>query len=330
MPLAVPLTLKPMEAEPVEQLPEGRQWLYEPKHDGFRCLAFRDGDSLHLQSRNQKPLGRYFPELDSAFRSLLALRFVIDGEIVIEGGSFETLQLRLHPAKSRIDKLAAEFPASFIAFDMLVDEDGADLTRMPFRDRRQALEAMVEAAGKTSALRISRATKSLKTAQRWLGAEGLDGIMAKDQDLPYLAGKRAMKKYKLWKTVDCVVAGLYRNDKSGLADSLLLGLHDKAGSLHYVGRIQVQRNAPEFTRAVQPFTDGEGFSGRAPGGPSRWTGKQREYEPLKPVLVAEVSADHVTGGQMRHGARFVRWRDDKNPRDCTLDQIEDWNSAPAL
>jgi len=284
---------------------------------------------MNLQSRNQKPLERYFPELAGGLAQLAARQFVMDGEIVIEGQPFETLQLRLHPARSRIDKLAAEHPAAFIAFDLLVDADGTDLTRAAFAGRRDALEAMVQTAGMVSTLRISKATKSLKTAMRWLGAEGLDGIMAKDLDAPYRAGKRAMKKYKLWRTVDCVVAGLYRNDNSGLADSLLLGLHDDAGKLHYVGRIQVQGNAREFTQAVQPLAGGGGFTGRAPGGPSRWTGKQRHYEPLKPVLVAEVSADHVTGGQMRHGARFVRWRPDKRPRDCTLDQIEGWSSKPA-
>ncbi len=327
--LPVPMTLKPMEAEPVEQLPEGPQWLYEPKHDGFRCIAFRDREALHLQSRNQKPLGRYFPELEEGLAALASERFVIDGEIVIEGQSFETLQLRLHPARSRIEKLASEFPATFIAFDLLVGKGGEDLTRLPFRERRRALESMVEAAGNASALRMSRSTKSLKTALRWLGTEGLDGIMAKDLELPYRAGKRAMKKYKLWKTIDCVVAGLYRKAGTGLADSLLLGLYDAAGSLHYVGRIQVQGHARDFTQAVQPYIGGEGFTGRSPGGPSRWTGKQREPVPLEPVLVAEVSADHVTGGQMRHGARFVRWREDKNPRDCTMDQIEGWSSKPA-
>ena len=212
---------------------------------------------------------------------------------------------------------------------MLVGADGKDLTRAPFRERRQALEDMAKDAGKASVLRISKATKSLETALRWLGAEGLDGIMAKDGDAPYRSGKRAMKKYKLWKTIDCVVAGIYRKEKTGLADSLLLGLYDDAGSLHYVGRIQVQGNALEFTQAVQPLIGGEGFSGRSPGGPSRWSGKLRVPVPLKPVLVAEVSADHVTGGHMRHGARFVRWRDDKRPRDCTLDQIEDWSKPAA-
>jgi ATP-dependent DNA ligase len=322
MPLPLPLTLKTMEAEPVDGLPQGRQWLYEPKYDGFRCLAFRDGGELHLQSRNQKPLGRYFPELVSAFIAMPQQLFVIDGEIVIEGQSFETLQLRLHPAASRIARLADEYPATFIAFDMLAGEDGRDLTPLPFRERRKLLEILARHAGTSHALRVSKATASFETAKGWLGRQGLDGIMAKDRDEPYRSGKRVMKKYKLWKTIDCVVAGIYRKEKSGRLDSLLLGLYDDGGSLHYVGRIPVEGRSREFAKIVEPLIGGEGFSGRSPGGRSRWSSKLREPVPLKPVLVAEVSADHITGGQMRHGARFVRWREDKRPKDCTMDQIE--------
>jgi len=316
----VPLSLKPMESEPVDDLPAGKGWLFEPKYDGFRCIAFRGDTEVRLQSRNQKPLERYFPEIADGLRGLPDGRFAIDGEIVIHGQPFETLQLRLHPAASRIEKLAAEYPATLVAFDLLAD-DGDALLREPFAERRAALERLMKRVGRRPFLQLSRATRSAATARKWLGKTGLDGIVAKRLDLPYRPGERAMQKYKLWKTVDCVVGGIYRKEGSGALDSLLLGLYDEEGKLNFVGRTRVTREAGKIAKLLEPLIGGEGFTGRVPGGKSRWSGKERKPVPLQPVLVAEVSADHITSEYMRHGARLLRWRDDKRPEDCTMDQI---------
>jgi ATP-dependent DNA ligase len=302
-------------------LPRGAGWLFEPKYDGFRCLAFRGDGEVRLQSRNQKPLDRYFPELARGLLDLPAPRFVIDGEIIIPGQTFETLQLRLHPAASRIEKLAADYPATLVAFDLLAEPEDELLYRKPFRERRAALEKLVEAAVKHRAVQLSKATRSTDTAKRWLGKAGLDGIVAKRLDQPYRPGERAMQKYKIWKTVDCVVGGLYRKEGTGLVDSLLLGLYDEDGKLNYVGRARIHSGAAEIGEALEPLVGGDGFTGRAPGGKSRWSGRERKPVPLRPVLVAEVSADHITGQYMRHGARLLRWRDDKPPEACTMDQI---------
>ncbi len=321
MPLAVNLSLKPMEAEPVDDLPRGDGWLYEPKHDGFRCLAFRDGGTVTLQSKNQKPLGRYFPELAAALGALPVTRFVIDGEIVIRGAAFETLQLRLHPAASRIATLSRDYPATLVAFDLLAGADGRALLDRPFVERRAALEALLAQSGASAGLELSRTTRSVTTARRWLGRAGLDGIVAKRLDLAYAPGQRAMRKFKLWKTVDCVVGGLYRKAGTSAIESLLLGLYDAEGRLNYVGRAPVHRDAKKVGALVEPLIGGEGFTGRAPGGKSRWSGKERRPVPIRPRLVVEASADHITGGYMRHGARLVRWREDKRPEECTMDQI---------
>jgi len=311
-----------MEAEPVDRLPTGEGWLFEPKYDGFRCLAFRAGQAVQLQSKRQKPLDRFFPELLSDLAKLRAERFVIDGEIIIVGQPFETLQLRLHPAASRVERLAQQHPATLAAFDLLVDGSGASLAGRPFAERRRALERFVKSAGQRHRLALSDATGSRAEAKsRWLGKGGAEGIMAKRLDLPYRPGERAMAKFKLWKTVDCVVAGLYLNDSSGLVESLLLGLYDKDGLLHYVGRAPVHKEAKDLTRRLRPLIGGPGFSGRAPGGKSRWTGKERKPVPLRPELVVEVSADHITSDYMRHGSRVLRWRTDKRPETCTIDQI---------
>lgn len=319
--LPVPLSLPSMESETVEDLPTGPGWLYEPKHDGFRCLAFRNGESVRLQSRRQKPLERFFPELTAGLGALAVERFVLDGEIVIPGAPFDTLQLRLHPAASRIAKLAQEHPAVLIAFDLLADENGRSLLETPFEERRAALERMMKAAGRSPVLRLSTATRSAATARSWLGREGLDGIMAKRLDLPYRPGERAMLKFKQWKTVDCVVGGLYWKEGTRRVDSLLLGLYDEDGRLNYVGRARAGADGAALTARLTPLIGGEGFTGRAPGGKNRWSGRERQPVPLRPVLVAEVSADHITGDYMRHGARLLRWRDDKAPESCTMDQI---------
>jgi ATP-dependent DNA ligase len=324
MSLPVRLTLEPMESEPVDQLPTGRGWQFEPKWDGFRCIAFRDGAKLALQSRNQRPLGRYFPELEAALRALPVARFVLDGEIIIREQSFDTLQLRLHPAASRIAQLAREHPATFVAFDLLADGDGRSLLQQPFAERRAQLEAFFRQVGGSRSLILSRATRSRPQALKWLRGvgHGLDGIVAKPLGESYRPGRRVMLKYKVWQTVDCVVAGLYWKSGTRLIDSLLLGLYDEEGLLHHVGRARVTKDAAAITKRVTPLIGGSGFTGRAPLGKSRWSERKREVVPVEPKLVVEVSADYITDQRFRHGARILRWRDDKEPRRCTLDQID--------
>jgi ATP-dependent DNA ligase len=323
MALAIPTDLTPMEALPVDQLPDGPGWHFEPKWDGYRCLAYRDGRALKLISRKGKDLGRYFPELITALASLPVRRFVLDGEIVIRNESFETLQLRLHPAKSRIDELARRTPATIVAFDLLADSKGRSLMAAPFIERRRALRAFITEVGKRRELILSRATRSRAQALKWLkGVEhGLDGIVAKRCDLPYQPGRRVMQKFKLWKTIDCVVGGIYQVPGTGEVDSLLFGLYDETGRLHYVGRHHVTRHRAEISRTVRPHLGGRGFTGRAPAEVNRWSERKNKAVPLKPRLVAEVSADHITSQFFRHGARLLRWRDDKRPEACTLDQL---------
>ena len=324
----IPLSLEPMEAESVSELPEGERWQYEPKWDGFRSISFKNGARVELQSRNQKPLGRYFPELVVAMAELPLNRFVLDGEILafINGEpAFESLQLRLHPAASRVAKLAAQQPATFMVFDVLAGEDGKSVISRPLRERRALLEDMFEGIDPDLArVMLSPATTDHELALQWLKeiGHGLDGIIAKRLDLPYEPGARSMRKYKLWTTVDCVVAGVYYKKPGQQLDSLLLGLYDREGLLHYVGRVRVGKADPEMERRIRPLIGGNlAFSGRAPGGPSRWSGRERNPIPLKPKQVVEVSADHITDNHMRHGARLLRWRDDKPPKRCTMDQI---------
>jgi ATP-dependent DNA ligase len=324
--LPVPQTTEPMESKAVAALPAGDGWQYEPKWDGFRCLVFRDGKKVGLRSRNQRLLNRYFPELVEGFAALPIKRFVLDGEIIlmIDGhSSFEDLQMRLHPAASRVEKLAKATPTCFVAFDMLVDPENHDLRSEPLKVRRAELEAFVKKLGKPKRLMLSPAARSLKTAEDWLKkvGHGLDGIVAKPLDETYHPGQRVMLKYKLWKTVDCVVAGLYLDDNNTV-EYVLLGLYDTDGLLHYVGRVRPKESEKEIRKILKPAMQGEGFTGRAPGGKSRWSNQERAYIPLKPKLAVEVSADHITGGHMRHGSRFLRWRPDKKPKSCSMDQIE--------
>jgi ATP-dependent DNA ligase len=314
------LDLPPMEAEAVDQLPSGPGWQYEPKYDGFRCLAHRRGDRVHLQSKNQKPLERYFPEVGQGLEEIAEADFVLDGELVIVGGSFESLQLRLHPAESRIRKLALETPAELIVFDLLA-RSGISLLDRPLTERRHELEEFMAQAS-SPVLRLGEATQQEAMARAWLGREGLDGIVAKRLELPYQPGDRAMHKFKLWKTVDCVVGGLYHKRGTQAVVHLLLGLYDEEGKLNYVGRARIYEDAAEIGRLLEPLVGGSGFTGRAPGGKSRWSGKERMPVPLEPILVAEVSADHITGDHMRHGARLLRWRTDKAPESCTMGQIK--------
>jgi ATP-dependent DNA ligase len=254
---------------------------------------------------------------------LPARAYVLDGELMIRGQEFDSLQLRLHPAASRIAKLSKEMPASFVAYDMLGDEAGESLLERPFAARRAALERFFGRVKAVAAFSLSEQTRSLATARTWLAelGHGLDGIVAKRCDLPYRPGQRAMQKFKLWRTVDCVVGGLYLKPDGRTAEYLLLGLYDSEGLLNYVGRCEVRTNAEEITALVQPLLGGTGFTGKAPGGPSRWSGRVRKAVPLRPVLVAEVSADHIEAGRFRHGSRFLRWREDKPAEACTMAQI---------
>ncbi|HET8997968.1 MAG TPA: ATP-dependent DNA ligase [Acetobacteraceae bacterium] len=319
MSLPIPLTLEPMEAEPIDALPEAAGWSFEPKYDGFRCVVFRDGDSVLLQSRRQRPLARFFPEVAAAVAALAPRRFVLDGELVIRGAGFDALQLRLHPAASRIARLSRETPATFVAFDMLADTGGDSLLARPFAERRAALQEFPAGDG----IAIAESTRSRDTALRWLKdvGHGLDGIVAKRLDLPYRPGERAMLKYKLWHTIDCVVGGVYRKAGSEDVEYLLLGLYDSEGRLNYVGRCPAHPHEAAYARKLRPLAGSGGFTGNQPGGRSRWSKQERIATPLRPEQVVEVSVDTITAGKFRHGSRLLRWRTDKAPHQCTMDQI---------
>lgn len=319
-----------MEARSMEQLPSGEDWQYEPKWDGFRCLAFRDGDRVDLQSKSGQPLARYFPEIVGAIRAAKATRFVIDGEIVVPVNgelSFDDLLQRIHPAASRVDRLARETPASFIVFDLLVDERAKNLTALPLRARRAKLEALYKKQlAKIATFHLSPCTTEHATAAQWLGGHsGTDGVMAKRTDEPYRSGDRsAMQKIKRWRTADCVVGGFRYASKGKVIGSLLLGLVGDDGLLHHVGftsSFSEAERAPVLAK-VKELRGGEGFTGRAPGGPSRWsTERSAEWVALKPVLVCEVQYDHWSNGRFRHGTKMLRWRPDKAPGQCTIDQV---------
>jgi ATP-dependent DNA ligase len=320
----------PMEALSVEEIPEGIEWQYEPKWDGFRCIAFRDGAKVELQSKAGQPLARYFPEIVETIRSLKPKQFVLDGELVIVSGqklSFDDLLLRLHPAESRVRKLAAQTPATFIVFDLLVDERGKSLVGKTLKERRAALEKFAGKFFGQTALRLSPATTDVVEARRWLRSGGgtLDGVIAKRMDVPYASGDRTgMQKIKLLRTADCIVGGFRYAEKKDYVGSLLLGLYDDAGLLNHVGFCSGIKVADReaLTKKLEKLIKPPGFTGRAPGGPSRWaTKRSTEWQPLKPSLVAEVEFDHVSGDRFRHGTRFLRWRPDKDPRQCTMDQM---------
>lgn len=320
----------PMEARVVDELPVGPQWQYEPKWDGFRCLAFRDGASIELRSKSGQPLTRYFPEIVTALRALRAKRFVIDGEIVVpaDGGlSFDSLLQRIHPAESRIQRLSTETPAVLLVFDLLVDGRGKDLTQAPLSERRERLEQFAAAhLERGTRIMLSPATRRIAQAREWLaGRSGTDGVMAKRLDQPYRSGERtAMEKIKRKRTADCVVGGFRYATKGNVVGSLLLGLYDDDGILHHVG-FTSSLSAEErkrITPLLEKLAGGEGFTGRAPGGPSRWSTKRSsEWEPLEPKLVVEVGYDHFTNGRFRHGTKFLRWRPDKAPSQCRLSQV---------
>jgi ATP-dependent DNA ligase len=321
-----------MEALSVDEIPAGGGWQYEPKWDGFRCLAFRDGDEVYLQSKAGKPLTRYFPEIAAALKGIAAPRFVLDGEIAVpvEGKlDFDQLLQRIHPAESRIRKLAVEHPAVFIVFDLLVDAKRTSLVGQSLRERRKRLEAFSRCCfPKRGGVFLSPATTSLAPARRWFRAAGgnLDGVIAKRLDSPYLPGDRsAMVKVKNIRTADCVVGGFRYAEKAPVVGSLLLGLYDDEGILHHVGFTSniAAAEKPTLTRKLEKLIQEPGFTGDRPGGPSRWSTKRTsEWQPLASKLVVEVAYDHFTAGRFRHGTRFLRWRPDKAPRQCTLDQVE--------
>jgi ATP-dependent DNA ligase len=319
-----------MEARLADALASGDGWQYEPKWDGFRCLAFRDGREVALQSKAGQPLGRYFPEVVEALLAVPADLFVLDGELVIPtpgGFEFEPLLLRIHPARSRIERLARESPAALVVFDLLVDAGGADLTGRPLGERRRALEAFAAEHLAGVAIRLSPATSDRAEAERWLaGARGVDGVVAKRLDAPYAAGERAMLKVKRRRTIDCVVGGFrWAAREHGEIGSLLLGLYGADGRLGYVGHTSsFDREARRrITALFAPLRGGAGFSGEAPGGPSRWArGRSTAWEPVDPRVVVEVEFHHASGGRIRHGTRLLRFRPDKDPRTCTRDQMD--------
>ncbi|WP_211767381.1 ATP-dependent DNA ligase [Kutzneria sp. CA-103260] len=347
MDLPVMPPVRPMLAKAVHEVPTADGLLYEPKWDGFRCIVFRDGDEIELGSRNDRPLTRYFPELAELLLEVLPPRCVVDGEIVVvtgDGLDFDTLQNRLHPAASRVRKLAVETPASFVAFDLLALGDDS-LMDEPFTRRRELLEGVL--GGDLARIHITPLTRDPAVAADWFtrfeGA-GFDGVMAKPGDLPYEQDKRVMWKVKHERTADCVVAGFrWHKDGNGVG-SLLLGLYDDDGTLHHVGvassmtaarrKELVDELAPwrENALATHPWRQwAEAQSeagGRMPGGQSRWSaGKDLSWEPLRPELVAEVRYEHVMAGRLRHGGRLVRFRPDRTPESCTYGQLD--QIAPA-
>jgi ATP-dependent DNA ligase len=340
-PIAPPI--EPMLAKLATELPEGEGWLFEPKWDGFRAIVFRDHDRFYIQSRDLKPLDRYFPELHALFRASLPPRCVVDGEIVIvseRGLEFELLQMRLHPAASRVEKLAAQTPASFVAFDLLA-EDGQDLRSLPQAERRSRLETAL--AGASLGVHLTPCSRERSMAREWFhrfeGA-GLDGVIAKHESTPYQPGKRAMVKVKHVRTADCVVAGFrwHKHGPGTLVGSLLLGLYDDAGALQHVGvtssfSMEARRRLAQELEPLRKdalashpwrhWAEMAEASVRMPGGQSRWSaGKDLSWEPVRVERVCEVKYDHLQGDRFRHAAVFQRWRPDKPPAECRYDQLE--------
>ena len=331
--MALPLRspFSPMEALSVDQIPVGKHWQYEPKWDGFRCIVFRDGKKVELQSKSGRMMTRYFPELVAAIGALKPKQFVLDGEIVVTAGgafSFDALLQRIHPAASRIKKLSVETPALLIAFDLLVGPDGRLLTDETLDDRRPALETFFRRYCQGHRrLRLSPATTKLREAKGWLGRSGkmLDGVIAKRRDFTYRSGERTgTQKIKNYRSADCVVGGFRYNEGKRVVGSLLLGLYDAGGLLHHVGFTSTikSQDKPALTKKLEPLIGPPGFTGHAPGGPSRWsTRRSSEWEPLRPKLVVEVCYDHFSGDRFRHGTWLLRWRPDKAPEQCTLVQV---------
>ena len=328
----------PMEAKTVDAIPEDEGWQYEPKWDGFRCLAFRDGKTVKLQSKSGQPLERYFPELVAALLGLEPTKFVLDGEIIvpIDGTlSFDDLLQRIHPAESRIRKLSVETAAQLIVFDLIVDDEGNSLADIPLEQRRELLEEFQKSfLRRNGTIRLTPATTELKTVRKWFKqvGGGLDGVIAKRLDKPYMSGERTgMVKIKQHRTADCVVGGFRYAEKARVIGSMLLGLYDDKGLLHHVGFTSsfTAAQRAELTPKLEKLIKAPGFTGQAPGGPSRWSTKRStEWEPLASKLVIEVEYDHFTNGRFRHGTTLKRWRRDKAPRQCTLDQVAPEKKSP--
>ena len=351
--LSLPITppYPPAEAKAVKEIPRDPGWLYEPKWDGFRCVAFRDGEEIVLQSKAGQPLGRYFPELIEHLRRVPARRFVLDGEIIIRsnaGLDFDALLQRIHPAASRIKKLSQETPSSYLVFDLLVNERGKSLVAQPLSARRMALQDFAANFKSAERIHLSPSSSDLKTAERWMqqgATQGLDGVVAKRLDCEYMTGERTgMVKIKRLRTADCVVGGFrwahgkgkHPGDEVG---SLLLGLYNNQGQLDHIG-FSSSFTAPDRKKlktilkplAAQESSRAAGFSGRAPGGPSRWTRDAAaiEWIPLQHKLVGEFQYDHFSGDRFRHGTKFLRWRPDKEPRQCTMDQVRPGKAVSGL
>jgi ATP-dependent DNA ligase len=331
-----------MEARSVDAIPRGAEWQYEPKWDGFRCLLFRQGRKVDLRSKSGEDLARYFPELVAAALKLKPTTFQLDGEIVVPHGktfSFDDLLQRIHPAASRVNKLSQETPALFIAFDLLEAAKDKKLSTQPLGKRRPALEAFAKAQfGSGSNFRLSPATTSFATAQKWLtqSGGGSDGVIAKRLDLPYQAGNRdGMQKIKKFRSADCVIGGFrYATNRLNgrkVVGSLLLGLYDDEGLLHHVGFTSAikQEEKPALTARLAALIKQPGFTGNAPGGPSRWsTDRSAKWCPLQPKLVIEVCYDHFSGERFRHGTSILRWRPDKAPKQCGFDQLKQRVASP--
>lgn len=329
--LPINLDFAPMEATLVDEVPNTGGWQYEPKWDGFRCLAFRDAEDIAMRSKSGQPLDRYFPEVVAILAQSSAHKFVIDGELVINHGdhfSFDELLERIHPAASRIKKLAAERPATFVVFDILVDADGNDLTQLPIEQRRKHLKEFFDEHLKgLTRIVLSPASTDFDVAQAWwkLVGEGLDGLVAKRLGIAYQSGNRkGMLKIKKMRTADCVIGGFRYASNAKVIGSLLLGLYDEQGHLHHVGFTSAFKanEKKELTRLLEPLIAEPGFTGATPGKPSRWsTERSAEWFPLETKLVAEVQYDHFTGDRFRHGTKILRWRPDKAPEQCTFEQV---------
>jgi len=324
-----------MEARSVDEIPEGPEWQYEPKWDGFRCILTRDGDKVAMLSKSGQNLHRYFPDILSAALSLRAKYFVLDGEIVVPVGgqfSFDGLLQRIHPAASRVKRLATETPALYLAFDLL-RQGTRELATVPLSSRRRFLEDFAKRQFlQASLFRLSPASRRLTDAKRWLDAAGggSDGVIAKRLDLPYQTGNReGMQKIKKFRSADCVIGGFrYAENKQAgrrVVGSILLGLYDADGSLHHVGFSSgiKEKDRAAITVKLEEIRQNQSFTGNVPGGPSRWSTRRSSlWQPVKPKYVVEVSYDHFTGGRFRHGTAILRWRPDKRPSQCAMDQVK--------
>jgi ATP-dependent DNA ligase len=335
----LPLTMPfyPMEAKIAAKIPAGAAWEYEPKWDGFRCLAFRDGKDVELQSKAGQPLTRYFPEVVAALGHATAKKFVLDGELIVpvDGRlSFDDLLQRIHPAASRVELLSHQHPAQMVVFDFLVDAKGKALVEEPLEERRKKLLTFhAKYFSGSPTISLSLATRDVAVAKRWMTEMRgqLDGIVAKRVDQAYVSGERAMVKVKTLRSADCVVGGFRYGSGKAVVGSLLLGLYDEKGLLNHVGFTSALADSEvtALTKKLEKLIAPPGFTGNAPGGPSRWsTERSAEFEPLKPSLVVEVSYDHFTGKRFRHGTKLLRWRPDKDPKACTIEQVAFENTVP--